>query len=138
MKGIYVLLISIDKDISIRVGSLGCKNFRKGLYVYVGSAQTNLEKRVKRHLKKTKQKFWHIDYLLSNRHTKIVRVFCKEVGKIEECRVADRLCKVAKPISSFGSSDCGCKAHLFEIETLARNTSSYSPMESTRKVLKRI
>jgi adenylylsulfate kinase len=117
MKGIYVLLISVAKDISISVGALGGRDFQEGLYVYVGSAQNNLEKRVKRHLRKTKRKYWHIDYLLSNRRAKVVRVFCKEAGKLEECRVAERLCEVATPISGFGSSDCACKGHLFGIET---------------------
>jgi len=117
MKGIYVLLISVARDISVGVGALGGKDFQGGLYVYVGSAQNNLEKRVKRHLGKTKRKFWHIDYLLSNRHARVVRVFYKEAGKIEECRVAERLCEVATPMSGFGSSDCACKGHLFKIET---------------------
>ena len=64
MKGIYILLISIAGRISVSVGALGDKSFQKGLYVYVGSAQNNLEKRVKRHLRKVKRRFWHIDYLL--------------------------------------------------------------------------
>jgi Uri superfamily endonuclease len=117
MKGIYVLLISVAKDIRISVGSLGCQGFRNGLYAYVGSAQNNLEKRVKRHLRKTKAKFWHIDYLLSSRQTRVLRVFYREAGKIEECRVADELCEVNAPIIGFGSSDCACKGHLFRIET---------------------
>ena len=117
MKGIYVLLISIAKGISISVGALGGKDFHAGLYVYVGSAQNNLEKRVKRHLRRKKRKYWHIDYLLSNRHARVVRVFYKEAGRLEECRVAKRLCEVATPINGFGSSDCACKGHLFGIET---------------------
>jgi adenylylsulfate kinase len=117
MKGIYVLLISIAKNISVGIGALGGKDFQKGLYVYVGSAQNNLEKRVKRHLKKAKPKFWHIDYLLSSRHVRVVEVFQKEAGKLEECRVAKRFCELATPISGFGSSDCPCKSHLFRIDT---------------------
>ena len=117
MKGIYVLLISVAKDIRISIGSLGSLDFPNGLYVYVGSAQNNMEKRVKRHLRKTKRKFWHIDYLLSNRHAKVLRVFYREAGKIEECRVAEKLFEVTTPIRGFGSSDCTCKSHLFRIET---------------------
>jgi adenylylsulfate kinase len=116
MKGIYILLISIGQNISVNVGVLGDKNFDKGLYVYVGSAQNNLEKRVERHFRKVKRKFWHIDYLLCNSHAEVVKVFCKEAGRLEECRVAERLCKVAAPIRGFGSSDCRCKGHLFRIE----------------------
>jgi len=117
MKGIYVLMISVAKGISISVGALGGKDFHAGLYVYVGSAQNNLEERVKRHLRRRKRKYWHIDYLLSNRHARVVRVFYKKAGRLEECRVAERLCEVATPINGFGSSDCACKGHLFRIET---------------------
>ena len=56
MKGIYVLLVSIAKNISVRVGGLGDKSFQEGLYTYVGSAQNNLEKRVERHLRRVKSK----------------------------------------------------------------------------------
>ena len=117
MKGIYVLQISIDKNINVSIGALGSKIFQKGLYIYVGSAQNNLEKRVKRHIKKTKRKFWHIDYLLGNRHARVMKVFYKEAGKLEECRVAERAWELAAPVSDFGSSDCACKSHLFRIET---------------------
>lgn len=57
MKGIYILLISITRDISVSVGALGNKDFHKGLYAYVGSAQNNLEKRVERHLRRSKESF---------------------------------------------------------------------------------
>jgi Uri superfamily endonuclease len=116
MKGIYVLLISIAKNISVSVGALGDKSFQEGLYAYVGSAQNNLEKRVERHLRRVKRKFWHIDYLLSNRQTEILRVFYRRAGRLEECRIAEKLGEVATPIGGFGSSDCKCKSHLFRIE----------------------
>jgi Uri superfamily endonuclease len=58
MKGIYVLIISVDKDTIVDAGVLGQLNFKKGLYAYVGSAQANLEKRIERHLRKeNKRKF---------------------------------------------------------------------------------
>ena len=78
LKGIYVLIIQVNKDINIKVGALGETAFPKGLYAYVGSAQTNLEQRVKRHLKTEKRKFWHIDYLLDNPTAKITKVFYKQ------------------------------------------------------------
>lgn len=116
MKGIYILLIWVTKNISLSVGALGDVNFQKAFYAYVGSAQNNLEKRVERHLRRVKQKFWHIDYLLGNRQAEVVRVFCKSAGRFEECRIAERLGEVAVPIRGFGSSDCACKSHLFKIE----------------------
>ena len=116
MKGIYVLLVSIAQNISVRVGGLGDKSFQEGLYAYVGSAQNNLEKRVERHLRRVKSRFWHIDYLLNNREAKVHKVFFKEAGRPEECRVAERLAEIASPIMGFGSSDCPCKGHLFRVE----------------------
>jgi adenylylsulfate kinase len=117
MKGIYILLISITRDISVSVGALGDKDFHKGLYAYVGSAQNNLEKRVERHLRRGKRKFWHIDYLLSNRQAEVLKIFCKKAGRHEECRIAERLGQMAAPIRGFGSSDCTCMSHLFRIES---------------------
>jgi Uri superfamily endonuclease len=53
-KGIYILVVSVSKDINVNVGTLGSVNFEKGLYAYVGSAQNNWGKRIERHLRKTK------------------------------------------------------------------------------------
>ena len=64
MKGSYCLIINVEKDTKIKIGKkLGIINFKKGCYVYVGSAMNSLESRVKRHLSDNKKKHWHIDYL---------------------------------------------------------------------------
>jgi len=115
MKGVYILLIKINKNVQETVGSLGKIKFNKGKYAYVGSAQNNLEKRVERHMSKNKKKFWHIDYLLDNKFTKIVDIFYKKSGKSEECRIASILSKTELPVLKFGCSDCNCKSHLFKI-----------------------
>jgi Uri superfamily endonuclease len=116
LKGIYVLIIRVAEDISVNVGALGRTVFPKGLYAYVGSAQTNMEQRVKRHLRSEKRKFWHIDYLLDNSATKIVTVFFKEVAKAEECKTAKFIGERSEPVAGFGCSDCNCKSHLFHME----------------------
>ena len=115
MIGIYVLEISVGRNISVKVGKLGSVNFEKGLYAYVGSAQNNLEKRVKRHLSKQKRNFWHIDYLLANKHVKITGVFFKSAEKSEECGFAAELAKSSLPVTGFGSSDCECTSHLCKL-----------------------
>ena len=115
MIGIYILEIFIDRSISVKVGKLGCIKFGKGPYVYVGSAQNNLEKRVRRHLSKQKKIFWHIDYLLANRHVKIIGVFYKRAAKSEECRFAAEIAKSSLPMTGFGSSDCKCTSHLYRL-----------------------
>jgi len=115
MKGVYILLINIEKELQLKIGSLGKIKFDKGKYAYVGSAQNSLEKRIERHKSKNKKKFWHIDYLLDNKFTKVLDVFYKNSGKLEECRIANKLSKTEIPVLKFGCSDCNCKSHLFKI-----------------------
>ena len=129
-KGIYVLVIQVSEDISLDVGALGEMAFAKGLYAYVGSAQVNMEQRVKRHLRSEKKKFWHVDYLLTNSASKIIKVFCKEAAKPEECKTAENLSRKGEPVAGFGCSDCNCKSHLFHIK-------NYELMQETMQVFPR-
>jgi len=118
MKGAYLLIINVNKPTTIRVGKLGKIKFQ-GDYVYVGSAMTGLDKRIARHLKKSeeKKKFWHIDYLLASKNTRIIKVIKKPSLKKQECLIAREISKKAKEqIKGFGCSDCKCKSHLFKIK----------------------
>ena len=128
MKGIYVLIIRVCKDISVNVGALGRKAFSKGLYAYVGSAQANLEKRVKRHLRREKRLFWHIDYLLNSDQAEILEVLSKEADKTQECEVANTLSEKGKPITGFGCSDCRCRSHLVRISDYKFLLNSMKPL----------
>lgn len=116
VKGVYVLVISVGEDIRIKVGALGSMSFDKGLYAYVGSAQNGLEKRIERHVRKTKRKFWHIDYLLDNDAVGVLKVFCKEAGKHVECKIAKKISESGVPMKGVGSSDCKCNSHLFRLK----------------------
>ena len=109
MKGVYILIIKVNKNLRLKVGSLGKINFGKGVYVYIGTAQNNLEKRIARHKSKKKKTFWHIDYLLNNKSSEIKRVFFKKAGKKEECITANKFLKKELPILKFGCSDCKCR-----------------------------
>lgn len=116
MKGIYALLIKVKRKVNIQIGKLGKFEFPKGWYLYIGSGKNGLEKRVKRHLRKKRNLFWHIDYLLSAPDTEIEKVWIKEGGK--ECSLAKRIAQTdifKIPVPGFGSSDCRCKSHLFLI-----------------------
>lgn len=124
MKGIYVLVIKVNKDVNVNIGALGIIRFVKGVYVYVGSAQNSLEKRIKRHLRKTKRKFWHIDYLLDDRSVEVVDVFYKKARKLEECKTARALNEVCAPIVNFGCSDCNCASHLLTLHDADYSRSS--------------
>lgn len=116
MKGIYVLVISVEEDIRINVGALGNTFFEKGLYAYVGSAQGGLEKRIGRHLLRTKGKFWHVDYLLDNDAVEVREILYKEADKSNECRTAAKLGERGAAVKNFGCSDCSCFSHLFRVE----------------------
>jgi len=116
VNGVYVLIILVSQDVGINVGALDIVNFEKGLYAYVGSAQMSFEKRLTRHLKKVKKKFWHIDYLLDNDAVKFLKLFHKKAGKLEECKIAIILGKRGLPVKGFGSSDCKCTSHLFKLK----------------------
>ena len=116
MKGIYCLLINVSKNLIVKIGALGSISFAKGGYVYVGSAQNNLEKRVARHLTKKKKLKWHIDYLLSKKSASVKKIVWKKAGRDEECRIASLIAKSAIPIKYFGCSDCSCISHLFKIK----------------------
>ena len=113
MKGVYVLVIEVSKDVDLVIGSLGRIRFFRGLYAYVGSAQNGLEKRIGRHLSDDKKIFWHVDYLLDC--AKVARVFYREGSKSFECAIARKLCETAHEVAGFGCSDCRCGAHLFRI-----------------------
>ena len=78
--GSYLVLSEIKKkQLKIKIGKLGALNFKKGYYIYVGSAMgrssTSLKNRLLRHLKSnfysknTNNKpktHWHIDYFLND------------------------------------------------------------------------
>ncbi|HJN56839.1 MAG TPA: GIY-YIG nuclease family protein [Candidatus Woesearchaeota archaeon] len=114
-KGIYILIIYLNKPKKIKIGTLGNIFFKKGYYCYIGSALNNLEKRVQRHLSSKKKIRWHIDYLL--KHAKIINVKVKITNRKLECSVNKKVEKNSKEvIKSFGSSDCNCKGHLWYFE----------------------
>jgi len=114
MKGSYLLLIKLDINKFIKYGKNKNNYFKKGYYVYIGSALNNLEKRIERHLKINKKKHWNIDYFLE--YGIIKNIYYKENNYREECYIAGLLNKIFLPIPNFGSSDCNCKTHLFYVK----------------------
>ena len=111
MKGTYLLVMELHEDTSIMVGKHRIIHFKKGYYVYVGSALNGLEQRIQRHLRTNKKNHWHIDYLLH--FTEIVEILYKENTLREECSIARLLKRNFTNIPGFGCSDCSCKSHLF-------------------------
>jgi Uri superfamily endonuclease len=116
LKGVYALIIEVERTLCVKVGALGRIEFEEGQYVYVGSAQKGLKARINRHLRKQKAKFWHIDYLLEKEQAKVVKVLYSQASKEEECIIAKKIAEENKAVAGFGCSDCRCKSHLFRLE----------------------
>ncbi|MCD6313186.1 MAG: GIY-YIG nuclease family protein [Thaumarchaeota archaeon] len=116
MRGVYLLFLKIAEDVRMRVGGLGRLTFKKGLYVYVGSAQNNLEKRIMRHKSRVKKLRWHIDYLTKSKKVKPIAAYAYDLGREYECIIARLLSEISsESIKGFGSSDCKCRSHLFRL-----------------------
>lgn len=61
--GYYLVLLHLAADRTITTGALGPIHYRRGWYLYVGSARRGLTARINRHRRKgRKKKHWHIDY----------------------------------------------------------------------------
>ena len=116
-KGNYCLIIHMLKDSRIKIGAKGFMFFKRGYYVYVGSALNSLSKRVTRHLSDNKKKHWHVDYLLLNKNTIIEEVIYTYCSKKIECEVSCEISEDADDyIKVFGCSDCNCVSHLHYFE----------------------
>jgi len=105
----YVLHMKLPKERRITIGKAGQYIFEPGHYFYIGSARNNLDNRIARHHRKTKKKFWHIDYLLE--HTKINTTYTSHLTEDQLVRIFEIVCQV--PIKGFGASDSDRCAHLF-------------------------
>ncbi|MBS1259331.1 MAG: hypothetical protein MAG551_02401 [Candidatus Scalindua arabica] len=117
--GIYNLIIKLSKDREVKIGRLGTFVFPRGFYIYTGSAQNGLEKRINRHLSNSKKFHWHIDYLLSC--AKITEIFRYIGNRNDECKLNCMIGKSAQAdtiVKKFGSSDCNCITHLYYFKNL--------------------
>ena len=108
-----MLIMKLPKAEKIRIGRLGIITFKKGHYIYVGSAPSYkgyYTPRIERHFRKKKNLFWHIDYLLKK--SKIIDV---KYSRLSECSTAKKLAKKYESVKGFGCSDCSCNSHLFYV-----------------------
>lgn len=112
-RGAYLLLLHLKKKKSIDVGALGMLDFAPGWYIYVGSAMNGLKARIARHMRKRKNKHWHIDFLAEVADS-IESVPIRTSERIE-CGLAHAISEnCTKYIPNFGCTDCGCHSHLFQ------------------------
>ncbi|MBN2712055.1 MAG: DNA/RNA nuclease SfsA [Planctomycetes bacterium] len=122
--GAYLFMMNLKKDRALKVGGLGEMVFRKGWYVYVGSAMKNLTPRVNRHLRKRKTMKWHVDYLRNVADE--VEALPIRSSRRRECEIASAADKLfAESVKGFGCSDCGCESHLFYSKSDPRKTPAF-------------
>jgi len=113
--GCYIVVLHLEMDADIVIGALGSISFRKGYYLYVGSARRTLTKRIERHRRLHKRLFWHIDYLRAR--ASFHKALAIRTSDDIECALARDLQRIADwSVADFGSSDCACESHLVGME----------------------
>ena len=111
--GTYALVMRLEAAAEVAVGRLAPAAFPAGWYIYVGSALGGLRGRLARHLRPSKRRHWHIDYLTPP--AEIIEIWCATSPERLECGWARALCSLpaAEPHPArFGCSDCRCATHL--------------------------
>ena len=136
--GVYIMVMHLDHELDLEIGSKGMMHFNAGYYMYVGSAKANLTKRIERHKRKRKKMHWHLDYFRG--HCEMIAAvpirtsgwpleswslthepypsmsICPDpdVDVSVECALADAVRAIAEwNVPKFGCSDCDCTSHLF-------------------------
>lgn len=115
--GIYILELHSKSKFKIANNKFNEIIFPAGYYYYVGSAQKNLQSRLKRHAKKAKKLHWHIDYLTSHKNV-ILRNIYVLPGQLKkvECELTNKIITQKNfkiIVKGFGNSDCNsCESHL--------------------------
>jgi sugar fermentation stimulation protein A len=115
--GVYAAELLLPVARRIQVGRLGRFTFPAGRYVYVGSAQRNLEARLARHARRRKVLRWHVDYL--SRWAGLEAAWAWPRPKADECLLAaavGALPGAAAGPAGFGASDCRCPTHLYRLD----------------------
>ncbi len=119
--GTYIIFAYLDHEATLTIGRLGDFSFPAGYYAYVGSARGpgGLRARLARHLRAEKRPRWHVDRLLQV--ATVVEIWQAFSTERLECKWAEALQELpaaAVPVAGFGSSDCGCRAHLCLFQAL--------------------
>jgi sugar fermentation stimulation protein A len=110
--GSYILILELPEEASLEVGKLGEIRFRKGYYLYIGSARKNLSRRIQRHRRMRKKPFWHVDFLRAIAKFHLALPIRTE--DVLECEMAQAIKGLSQwEVPRFGSSDCSCPSHLY-------------------------
>jgi len=113
-RGIYILVVRVFGNPVVSIGRLGIIQFKAGYYLYVGSGQINVEKRVSRYFSKIENPKWHIDHLLVSDSALAEKAVILSLSKRYECKISRFIESIGgEPVIGFGSSDCSCRSHLY-------------------------
>jgi Uri superfamily endonuclease len=116
--GTYLLLLACERVVRLPIGRLGVMTTRPGYYLYVGSAfgPGGIRARIGHHAKTAAHPHWHLDYLRTQ--ADLVDAWCVFDAHHEHewARLLMKDKDSALALKGFGSSDCGCLAHLFYLE----------------------
>jgi Uri superfamily endonuclease len=112
----YVLVIGKRGSSPVRIGRQRVY-MEESVYLYVGSAKRGLNQRLARHMKKRKNRFWHIDYITCRRDTAVRAVFLAPYPECETLSVVSRLGAVFG--RRLGSSDCKCQSHFVKLNQVS-------------------
>jgi sugar fermentation stimulation protein A len=115
-RGSYLVILGLKRNRTLSVGRLGEVVFRRGFYIYVGSAMANLSQRIERHRRLRKAHHWHIDELraVADFHS----VLAIRSSERLECEISKSLSMISEwDIPGFGSTDCSCRTHLFGVSS---------------------
>jgi len=111
-RGSYILVGALKEPQEIVIGALGRLKFKKGYYLYTGSAMNSLISRIRRHLRKEKPRRWHIDYLIP--YLEDIRAIAIRSNENLECSISESLTSITDDyVKDFGCSDCNCESHLY-------------------------
>jgi Uri superfamily endonuclease len=116
--GTYVLLLECAVKAELSIGKLGSMKTGPGYYLYVGSAfgPGGVRARIKHHRKTALLPHWHIDYLRPV--AGLVEAWCVYGRRCEHewAQILLQSENIETPLPCFGSSDCACETHLFQLE----------------------
>ena len=124
----------MKKSEKLNIGHLhNMHRFKKGYYVYIGSAMNSLVPRLNRHLSDEKKMHWHIDYLLKSPDCHIRDILFNISEERIECDLAESISKDGEEIPGFGCSDCSCSSHLIYFkrkrDALASTRNAYEKID---------
>lgn len=124
----------MKKSEKLDIGHLhNMHKYRKGYYVYIGSAMNSLVPRLNRHLSDEKKMHWHIDYLLKSPDCHIQDILFNISEERIECDLAESISKDGEEIPGFGCSDCTCSSHLIYFkrkrDALASTRNAYEKID---------